>query len=120
MVNHGRVQLVRISEVDDAVDRAKEELKQALVMIENLNEPFIRESRKLNEDGFSGQFHDGFMEKIDEEEKMTKQLNEDNLDRIQQLTNQLDSAMMESSSQHYTYATELVPVTRTKGRSEER
>jgi len=31
------------------------------------------------------------------------------------MTNQLDSAMMESSSQQYTYATELVPVTRTKG-----
>ena len=42
------------------------------------------------------------------------QLNEDNLDRIQQLTNQLDSAMMESSSQHYTYETELVSVSRTR------
>lgn len=113
MVNHGRVQLVRNSEVDEAVILAKEELAQALVMIENLNEPFIRESRALKENGFSGQFHDAFMEKVDEEEEMTQQLNEDNLDRIQQLTNQLDTTMMETSSQHYTYQTELVPVTPT-------
>lgn len=103
-------ELISITDIDETTGTAKERLEQALIMIENLNETFIREAKAINPQGFEGEFYEAFNESIDEEEELTKQLNEDNSKRILELTRRMDKDLVEASTQKYTYELELIPI----------
>jgi hypothetical protein len=109
MVKNGKAQLVAISEIEEIISSAVKELKQNLLLIENLNESFLKSAKNINVDGFSGEFRDSFMDEIDKERRLTQNLNAHNLVAVRLFANRYDQFLSETASQSYVYETELIP-----------
>lgn len=109
MVNRGIAQLVTGSEIEEVVSSAIRELKQCLVQIENLNEPLINSAINMSETAFSGEFRDAFVREVEKERCLTRNLNIHSADVIRIFGNRYDQFLSETSSQSYTYETELIP-----------